>query len=119
MSPLVLVLAALLTNPNADEPNADGPRACREQPEVKPPCYVVRGRLSLWNGTPTARIWIVGTKRILGVSDGHAVPGLERLPAAVRERLTWDYDVFGDYEFCPFTRERPGVMRLGCVQSAR
>jgi hypothetical protein len=92
-------------------------RPCREHPEVRPPCFEVQGRLSYWNGTPTARIWIVGTNRMLGVSDGQALPGFEQMPKAVRERLNWETELFGNYTFCPFTPEQAGVMQLGCVQA--
>jgi hypothetical protein len=56
---------------------------------------------------------------MLGVSDGHALPGFEQMPDAVRSHLTWDVHLFGDYEFCPFTKAKPGVMQLGCIQSAK
>jgi hypothetical protein len=107
----VLALAAEPTAPPEKRP-------CREHPEVRQPCFTVRGRLSNWNGTPTARIWVVGTKRMLGVSDGHALPGFEQMPKNVWERLDWDTDLFGNYTFCPFTPGRPGAMRLGCIQAA-
>ncbi len=56
---------------------------------------------------------------VLGVSDGRALPGFEQMPRSLRDRLTWDVELVGEYEFCPFTPDTPGVMRLGCIQSAR
>ena len=113
---LVLVqLLALTAEPASSLPPQ---RPCREHPEVRPPCFTVRGRLSYWNGTPTARIWIVGTNRMLGVSDGHALPGFEQMPKAIRDRMSWETELFGNYTFCPFTPEQPGVMQLGCIQAA-
>jgi hypothetical protein len=37
-------------------------------------CFVVHGRLSFYNGAPSARIWKIGTKRILGVHNS-VLPG--------------------------------------------
>jgi hypothetical protein len=41
--------------------------------------FVIHGRLSAYNGNPTLRIWIVGSKRILGImapegKEGDLVP---------------------------------------------
>ena len=79
----------------------------------------VRGRMSLYNGAPSVRIWRVGTKRLLGVSEQRfAVAGFCNLPASIRERLSWDSDLFADFVVCPFTAEEPGVMQLVCVDGA-
>ena len=32
-------------------------------------CFEIHGRLSLYNGTPSVRLWPVGTKRLLGVRE--------------------------------------------------
>ncbi len=116
MTPAALLLGLFLAGGTAAGEPTPPPRQRQDHPDVKPPCFVVHGRLSLWNGTPSARIWIVGTKRVLGVSD--SLTGPEAMPEAVRGRLTWDVDLFGDYTFCPITDEKAGVMRLGCIQSA-
>jgi hypothetical protein len=117
IAPLLLALIVTLSLPVAahEEPR----RPCREHPEVKPPCFIVHGRLSWWNGSPAARIWIVGTKRMLGVSDGHSLGGFEQMPEDVLKKLAWGANVFGDYEFCPFTESKAGVMQLGCIQSGK
>ena len=84
--------------------------SCRKDPRVIGNCRTVHGRLSNWNGNPTRRVWIIGTKRMLGVRDGTP------LPAVLEDRIgDFDDEVYGDFEFCPFTRERPGVMQVGCI----
>lgn len=95
-------------------------RLCREHPKVMAACFTFRGRLANYNGVPTTRVWRIGTNRILGVSDGMALPEFEQMPANAKAALdrSFDRDVFGDFEFCPFTADRPGVMRLGCINSA-
>jgi len=90
---------------------------CGSGPGVGP-SFKVHGRLSAWNGTPTLRIWIVGTKRILGIhgedSDSPSLPdNLTRLPGTF-----FDNPVYGDFEVCPLTKYRPGVMQIVCIKSA-
>ncbi|MGB9254901.1 MAG: hypothetical protein WCC25_08720 [Candidatus Korobacteraceae bacterium] len=84
--------------------------SCPKDPRVIAACYTVHGRLNNWNGNPTRRIWIVGTKRMLGLRDG------TELPVALQKPLSdFDHEVYGDFEFCPFTPEKPGVMQVGCL----
>jgi hypothetical protein len=84
--------------------------SCRNDPRVIAACFQVHGRLSNWNGNPTRRIWVIGTKRILGLRDG------TELPAALQKSLSdFDHEVVGDFEFCPFTPQKSGVMQVGCL----
>ena len=90
-------------------------RACAPRPGQT--CFTVRGRLYIANGGTWRRLWVAGTKRILGVHDDY------ELPENVDERLRVDADhpfgkpVFGSFTFCPFKPDKPGVMRIGCVQA--
>lgn len=82
-------------------------------------CFWVRGRVSLFNGNPTVRVWKVGTGRMLGVSDRVcAEPECAPLPAELRALLDWDHRVFGNFLVCPFTCARPGVMQFVCIERA-
>lgn len=84
--------------------------SCRKDPRVVAACFSVRGRLSNWNGNPTRRIWIVGTRRMLGLRDGTLLP-----PGIEGALGDFDHEVYGDFEFCPFTTAKPGAMQVGCV----
>jgi hypothetical protein len=56
---------------------------------------------------------------VLGVSDGRFfVPGYVNLPESIESQLDWDTHLVGDFVVCPFTDEKPGAMRLVCVESA-
>src|SRR5690348_17907438 len=46
-------------------------------PENASLCYWTHGRLMVYNGNPSFRIWKTGTRRILGVFNGpsHVPPG--------------------------------------------
>ena len=94
-------------------------KPCRAHPALSGACFRVRGRMSLYNGAPSVRIWPVGSTRLLGVSQQRfADPAICNLPDALAGQLSPDDDVFADFEVCPFTSERAGVMRLVCVDSA-
>lgn len=86
---------------------------CAGEYRVVGAAFKVHGRFSSWNGNPTQRIWIIGTKRMLGIREGTELP--ENL-----SKLLGDYDteVYGDFAVCPLTRSKPGVMQIVCVQSA-
>jgi len=84
-------------------------------------CFWIHGRLSAANGSPTFRLWRIGARRILGVRDGED-ESAAMLPAPVRALVTPDafqVDVFGDFQVCPQTPERPGRMRMVRIAGAR
>lgn len=114
-----LIVGAVLSAVVAGQDARSEARPCREHPQLAGPCTRVRGRMNYWNGTPSVRIWKVGTRRMLGVSEGRfSREGYQNLPPALASTLSWETDLFADFMVCPFTRERPGVMQLVCVDSA-
>jgi hypothetical protein len=106
---------------DGDEPPSRTCRPCRKNAQLVAPCYTIRGRMNIWNGTPNLRIWPVGTNRILGVTGGPHNDE-ERTDCDVPEnlagKLSSDTSLFGDFLVCPFTEDKPGVMRFVCVESA-
>ena len=78
------------------------------------PCYRIRGRLSYYNGSPSTRIWIVGTHRLLGVPSEES-----ELPPNVKVLMEdFEATIFGDFVVCPLSPERPGRMQMVVVKSA-
>ncbi|HEY0647631.1 hypothetical protein [Phenylobacterium sp.] len=74
-------------------------------PQAPGQCGVIRGRLDLWNGGTPVQIWVVGTRRMLGVEE--PIPGeVTRLLDQADDR--WAISVFGEYRVCAVTRSRPG-----------
>jgi hypothetical protein len=111
----LLVAAAAVVGTAAPEPQSIDPkRGCRLNPAVVGPCFKLHGRLSVGNGTPSMRIWRIGTKRILGVLPSET----EIVPEVVRANVEFQTNLYGDFEVCPFERERPGAMQTVCVESA-
>jgi hypothetical protein len=87
-------------------------------------CRAVHGRLSLSNGAPTARIWVVGTHRVLGVLQPN--DSFTDLPAGVRQLWAgktneeiWASEIVGDFEVCAATRSMVGRMQLVTVKAAK
>jgi hypothetical protein len=73
--------------------------------------FTIHGRLAYYNGNPTVRIWIIGTKRILGVEE---CP----LPDSIENKLNFKNAIYGDFVVCPLTKYEPGVMQIVKVKSA-
>jgi len=122
----------LLLSPHAAPVQSDAPKSqtqseaartqlkpCRAQPALVGKCFRVRGRMSLYNGTPTIRLWRAGTRRMLGVSSSYAREGYSSIPEDLEKRLGWETDLWGDFLVCPFTPRRPGEMQLVCVESGK
>lgn len=100
-------------------PSQTPEKPCRAQPRLVGRCFTVRGRLSLYNGAPTVRLWKAGTRRMLGVSGSYAEEGYSSIPAEIERQLNWETELWGDFEVCPFTRERAGHMRMVCIESGK
>lgn len=95
-------------------------KSCRAHPQVIGRCFNVRARLSVYNGAPAVRLWRVGTRRMLGVSEQRfAIPGYRNIPADIESQIGPDVDVFGDFLVCPFTPQRPGEMQLVCIEAGK
>lgn len=91
-------------------------RPCKKDPDIVDSCFMVHGRIQYGNGTPSLRIWRIGTNRMLGVFD----PENEIIPDNLATQLTgFGVAVFGDFEVCPFTKSQPDAMQMVCVESAR
>ena len=61
-------------------------------------------------------IWLIGTKRIVGVDESDMPEILERY----LDMASIDYSyVYGDFEVCPLELDRPGHMRAACVSDAK
>lgn len=93
-------------------------KACHDDPKLVDACFSFRGRLSYYNGAPTVRIWRVGTKRILGVTEHLNTNGYATIPKNLLEKMTFETDMFADFMICPYTKEDSESMQLICVDSA-
>jgi hypothetical protein len=118
---LVLLLLITCGSVSAQSPTA-GPqyKTCREHQQLSGKCFTVRGRLAVYNGAPALRLWRVGTRRMLGVSQQRfAIEGYRNIPEDIEKQVNQGVNVFGDFTVCPFTRPQPGEMQLVCIEAVR
>ena len=127
---LVLAVPALLAKPPQVARQDSGERKipCK-MPENASMCYWTRGRLSIYNGNPSLRLWKVGTKRILGIYSGPSTfpPRTNRdsehpeLPSNIEglDAPLEEGEIFADFEVCPLRPERAGQMQPACIESAK
>ena len=106
-----MVIAVLLLAGTV--PTAAG---CAKRATLVDQCREIHGRLEATNGSPGIRIWVIGTRRVLGVAGDE---GAELLPPALRQRITSEATVYGDFRVCPVTRAKIGEMQMVCVDAGR
>jgi len=93
-------------------------KSCREHPQLVSNCFKLRGRLAVYNGAPALRIWKIGTKRMLGVSEQRfAIDGVRNVPEDVQAKIDQNKFLYGDFLVCPFTAPRSDEMQLVCIES--
>ena len=109
MKTLALILAVAITSVGFAGISSKNP--------ATGPTFKVHGRLSVYCGNPSCRIWIVGTKRILGVAESDP-PEAVLMPAKLRELFAPERLIFGDFTVLPLTKDEAGVMRMVRVISA-
>lgn len=115
---LFLVTSAIGAASSSALPLAE--KSCREHPRLISSCFKVRGRLSVYNGTPALRLSRVGTRRMLGISEQRfAQAGYRNVPEDIERKINQDVAIFGDYLVCPFTRSKLGEMQLVCIESGK
>jgi hypothetical protein len=126
LRPLVL-LTLLLAAPS---PSKDNYRTfpCKT-PELAPSCIKLHGRLSLGNGTPSVRLWQIGTHHIYGIysnqfgfknDDTTLDNESPEIVATIEKHLTQNggWTVYGDFEACPLEPRIEGHMQAACIASA-
>lgn len=79
--------------------------------------FKVHGRLSIYNGTPACRIWVVGSKRMLGIAQTPP-PESPAMPLHLDELLTPDTEVFGDFTVVAMVPKMDGHMQIVRVFAA-
>jgi hypothetical protein len=120
------VIAIVLSAKGAPQRNPKRKIACKISGNAAS-CYWAHGRLAAYNGTPTMRLWKIGTTRILAVHSG---PGFKRggteenenpeMPENIERAMKpFENVVFADYEICPLEPDNRGRMQDVCIESAK
>ena len=106
---LLSLVLLCLSNAAAAEENIK----CEGRADIVNSCFTIRGRLSYSNGSPSARIWRVGTHRMLGIRN-------DELPKEIEDKmLNFDTELWGEFKVCPLTQEQPEHMQFVCIESWR
>ena len=114
---VLCVISVMTGGPSA---TASSEKSCREHPQLVGKCFTLRGRLSVYNGAPALRLWRVGTRRMLGISDQRfALAGYRNIPENIEREIKPEVSLFGDFLVCPFTPSEPGKMQLVCIEEGR
>ena len=114
---LILVLCGSVS---ARSPSALELKSCRQHPQLMGQCFNVHGRLSVYNGIPAVRLWRIGTRRVMGISEQRfSLPEYRNLPEDLMKQLNEENEIFGDFLVCPFTPVKPREMQLVCIESAK
>jgi len=116
---LAIISALALLTVGSAMPSSAIPfdKSCREHPQLVAKCFKVRGRLGVYNGAPALRIWKIGTKRMLGVSEQRfAIAGVKNVPEDVQTKIDQNRFLYGDFIVCPFTEPQPNEMQLVCIE---
>jgi hypothetical protein len=97
-------------------------------PEIATSCIQIRGRLRAGNGTPSTRLWQIGTHHIFGIysnrygfmHDGgtldNEAPELHFAFPKGEPKGGWT--VYGDFEVCPLEPFIQGRMQAACIANA-
>jgi hypothetical protein len=94
-----------------------GAPSCKSRSDLVGPCFRIRGRITFFNGNPSFRMWPVGSTRLLELhpSEEPVVP--EAVRKYLKQILEGDA-LFGSFLVCPLSEDRPGEMRIICVELA-
>jgi hypothetical protein len=92
---------------------------CRSDARLVGACFAVHGRITV-RANMRPYLWPLGSRRLIGIAspDGAIV-----MPAEIEQVFAtpagFDKAVFGDFTVCPFTRQRPGIMQLACIEAVK
>jgi hypothetical protein len=99
-----------------------------KSPETVQSCVHFHGRLTAGNGTPSTRLWRIGSHHIYGIySNGYGFTHDSRTLdneapelhfALPKEIDTFGWTVYGDFEVCPLEPLTQGHMQAACIASA-
>jgi hypothetical protein len=64
--------------------------------------------VSYSSGSPSLRIWLIGTKRVVGLEDFTIPSVIEPYLDATSPEYSF---IYGDFEVCPVEPDKPGHMR--------
>lgn len=111
---VLLTFIVLFASAKSFGAEIDMKASCKNNPQLVAACFTVHGRLSAYNGTPSLRIWPIGTHRLLGILKDEDPLAL---PESIRNEVSFEKDIYGDFLVCPFSQSKLGQMQFVCVEA--
>jgi hypothetical protein len=124
----LITIISLLASSQAFAKKSYRDEPCKT-PEIAPSCLHLHGRLASGNGTPSTRLWQIGTHHVYGIYSNqygfthdsqtldNEAPELHfTLPKNTPEPGGWT--IYGDFEICPLERPIEGHMQAACIVGA-
>jgi len=127
MTRIIIVISILAASRSlAGKDYRQGP--CKT-PEIAQSCMHVHGRLAAGNGTPSTRLWRIGTHHVYGIYSNqygfaHDTQTLDNEAPELHFKLpkhtanVGGWTVYGDFEVCPLETPVEGHMQAACIVSA-
>ena len=81
--------------------------------------FELHGRLPLYSGNPCFRIWIIGTKRLLGVQGGDIDPATMPTELEALFQANGSLRVYADFKVTPLTKYKKGHMQMVRIDSVK
>jgi hypothetical protein len=108
-----LFLLGFLVTP-ARSGEIDPSLGCANNPAVVGACFAIKGRVRVYDGSPSVRVWPKGSHRLLGVLPSER----EIMPDDLKKAISPGTDAFAQMTVCPFTPQETGKMQFVCIESA-
>ncbi|MFV3372030.1 hypothetical protein ACNFH5_27995 [Pseudomonas sp. NY15435] len=109
-----LALLVAFTIPLSAHADINASAGCKANPAVVGQCKSVKGTIALHNGTPSIRIHLDKSKRVLGVIPAEN----EIMPQDLKEEISFEQSVHAQLLVCQLSPRRTGTMQSVCVESA-
>jgi hypothetical protein len=90
---------------------------CAGRVDLVGACFTVTGKLSLYDGTPSARISLPNG-RMLGIEPFFEADNETfNAPETVRNDVDFNHSLKGAFLVCPLSKPRPKEMQSVCIES--
>ena len=128
------VLMSLLLTAHASTTNRNYRKLPCKTPALASSCIHIHGRLWQGNGSPSTRLWQIGTHHIFGIytnqygfihdpeTTDNEAPSLPENIQRERDRQPKGFpylqDIYADFDVCPLEPHIQGNMQAACIDSA-
>lgn len=88
---------------------------CKGHASVQQNCRWVTGKLEVFNGTPAVRLTEKSTLKRFAIGPAEE----ELMPASIKEKLTPETEIQGEFKVCPFKQSSTHGFKTLCIDQVR